>query len=60
MAFYDSLIETVHEVEQGFAEADRAGIVRKYDIRKVLAPARAAMQRAVVDRMTVFGSVGKA
>ena len=37
VAFYDSIIETVHEVEQGFAEADRSGKMRKYDIRKLLA-----------------------
>jgi fructose-bisphosphate aldolase class II len=60
VAFYDSIIQTVHEVEAGFAEADRTGNVRRYDIRKVLGPARDAMQQAVMDRMTVFGSVGKA
>ncbi len=60
LAFYDSIINTVHEVEQEFAEADRSGNVRKYDIRKLLRPARAAMQHAVMDRMVVFGSVGKA
>jgi fructose-bisphosphate aldolase class II len=60
VAFYDTVIEQVHQIEKTFAEADAAGGVRKYDIRKVLAPAREAMREAVMGRMTVFGSAGKA
>ncbi len=60
VAFYNSIIETVHQVEQEFEEADRSGNVRRYDIRKLLRPAREAMKQAVMNRMTVFGSAGKA
>ena len=60
VAFYDTIIDQVHEIERNFAEIDAAGGVRKYDIRKVLAPAREAMQQAVMSRMTVFGSTRKA
>jgi len=34
--------------------------VRKYDLRKVSAPPREAMQQAVMNRMSVFASAGKA
>ena len=60
VAFYDAVIEQIHQVERNFAEVDASGGVRKYDIRKVLAPAREAMRQAVMDRMRVFGSAGKA
>ncbi len=60
VAFYDAIIEQVHKVEKDFAQVDASGGVRKYDIRKVLAPAREAMRQAVMDRMEVFGCVGKA
>jgi fructose-bisphosphate aldolase class II len=60
VAFYDSVIEEVHRIEKEFTETDAAGGVRKYDVRKILGPTREAMKRAVVDRMTVFGSAGKA
>jgi fructose-bisphosphate aldolase class II len=59
VAFYDTVIDEVHRIEQEFSEVDAAGVVRKYDVRKVLGPTREAMQRAVADRMAVFGSVGK-
>jgi len=60
VAFYDAIIEQAHRVENEFAETDAAGGLRKYDIRKVLAPAREAMRQAVMGRMRVFGSAGKA
>jgi fructose-bisphosphate aldolase class II len=60
VAFYDELIAQVHRVEKEFEEADRAGGVRKYDVRKILGPTREAMKSAVADRMAVFGSTGKA
>lgn len=60
VAFYDAVIDEVHRVEKDFAETDAAGGVRKYDVRKILAPTRDAMRKAVVGRMTVFGSAGKA
>lgn len=60
VAFYDAIIEKVHEVEQDFEQVDAAGGVRKYDIRKLLTPARDAMKQAIMGRMEVFGSVGKA
>jgi len=60
VAFYDTIIDRVHEIEAEFAQVEAADGVRKYDIRKVLAPAREAMQQAVMNRMSVFGSAGKA
>jgi len=60
VAFYDAILPAVHQVEEEFATVDRQGGVRKYDIRKLLAPTREAMQGAVMDRMQVFGSVGRA
>ena len=60
VAFYGAVIEQVHAVEKGFAKVDAEGGVRKYDIRKILAPARDAMREAIIDRMKVFGSPGKA
>jgi len=60
VAFFGALAEQVHRAEQGFAEADGKGEVRKYDIRKLLAPTREAMQQAIAERMRVFGSAGQA
>jgi fructose-bisphosphate aldolase class II len=60
VAFYDAIIDRVRQVEESFAEVDAAGGVRKYDIRKMLGPARDAMQRAAAGRMAVFGCPGKA
>jgi len=60
VAFYDALIEQVHQVEEDFAQVDASEGVRKYDIRKVLAPTRDAMREAIMNRMSVFGSAGKA
>jgi fructose-bisphosphate aldolase class II len=60
VAFYDAIMEQVRGIQQTFAEVDAAGGVRKYDVRKVLAPSREAMRQAVMNRMTVFGSAGKA
>jgi len=60
VAFYNSMAEIMRAVEKEHAEADAAGQVRKYDIRKLLKPARDAMREAVRDRIRVFGSSGKA
>lgn len=60
VAFYEAVIEQVHRVEKEFADTDAAGGVRRYDVRKILAPTREAMRQAVIGRMTVFGSAGKA
>ena len=60
VAFYNALFPAVHQAEEEFATAEAEGGVRTYDIRKLLAPARAAMKGTVMDRMEVFGSVGKA
>jgi len=59
VAFYDALAEQVHQAEQEFTRADSEGLVRKYDIRKLLAPTRTAMTATVADRMRVFGAAGK-
>ena len=60
VAFYDSVIESIHEIEKEFAEIDKKGEVRKFDIRGILKPAREAMREAVANRIRVFGSSGKA
>jgi len=60
VAFYDTVIDQVHRVEQEFEKTDKAGGVRKYDVRTILAPTREAMRKAVMERMAVFGSMGKA
>lgn len=60
VAFYDVIIDQVHKIEKEFAEVDASDGVRKYDIRKMLTPAREAMRDAIINRMEVFGSAGKA
>ncbi len=60
VAFYDAMIEAIHQVDAEFAKVDQEGGVRKYDVRKLLTPTREAMKQAVMGRMQVFGSVGKA
>jgi fructose-bisphosphate aldolase class II len=60
VAFYEAMTQGIHQVEAEFAKVDQEGGVRKYDIRRLLLPTREAMKQAVVDRMQVFGSVGKA
>jgi fructose-bisphosphate aldolase class II len=60
VAFYDAVIDQVHRIEKDFAEVDASDGVRKYDVRKVLAPAREGMREAIKGRMSVFGSVAKA
>lgn len=60
VAFYDSVGQAMDEAREQHEEADKKGEPRKYDIRKILAPAREAMKAAVEDRMKVFGSPGKA
>jgi len=60
VAFFDAIAAQVHAGEKEHAQAEAAGDVRKYDIRKLLAPARDAMVEAIADRMRVFGAAGKA
>lgn len=60
VGFCDAVTEQVHQIEKEFAAADASGGVRKHDVRRLLSPARAAMQQAVANRMTAFGSAGRA
>jgi fructose-bisphosphate aldolase class II len=60
VAFYDKLLEVVQAQEKAYKEADAAGEVRKYDIRKIIAPTRDAMTEAIAEKMRLFGSAGKA
>ncbi|UCH33763.1 MAG: class II fructose-bisphosphate aldolase [Armatimonadota bacterium] len=60
VAFFDAVAEQVHKTEKEHAEAEAKGDVRKYDIRKLLAPARDAMVEAIAEKMRLFGSAGKA
>ncbi|HET6453721.1 MAG TPA: class II fructose-bisphosphate aldolase [Armatimonadota bacterium] len=59
VAFYEAVGKVIDEARKQHEEADKKGEPRKYDIRKILAPAREAMKAAVEDRMKVFGSPGK-
>lgn len=60
VAFYETMARMMKQVEVEHAEADAAGRVRKYDIRKLMKPTRDAMRDAVKERIRVFGSSGKA
>jgi len=60
IAFYERVNQVMDKVKAEHAEADAKGKARKYDIRAVLGPAREAIKEAVIDRMKVFGCVGKA
>jgi len=60
LAFTECLKEKIHELEKQHAEADAKEDPRKYDIRKILGPARTAAKEAVAKKMELFGSAGKA
>lgn len=60
VAFFESVAETIREIELAHIEADKRGEPRKYDIRQILSPARDAMRATIADRISVFGSSGKA
>lgn len=60
VSFLESVASEMKKIEAGWKEADEKGGVRKYDIRTILKPARAAMVEAVRDRMRVFRSSGQA
>jgi fructose-bisphosphate aldolase class II len=60
VAFYDAMKAEIEKTAMEFTERDELGQVRKYDIRKLLAPTRIAVKEAVRDRIRVFGSSGKA
>ncbi|MDH7481106.1 MAG: class II fructose-bisphosphate aldolase [Armatimonadota bacterium] len=60
VAFFEAVRDCIVKIEAEHEEADRAGVPRKYDIRKILQPARTAMQAVIEDRIRVFGSSGKA
>lgn len=60
VAFYDAVREMILKTDAAHEEADAKGEPRKYDIRKILAPARDAMRARIADRIEVFGCAGKA
>ncbi len=60
IGFLEAVAKEIHSIEAEWAEADATGGIRKYDIRRVLKPARASMVEAIRDRMRVFMSNGKA
>ena len=60
IAFYNAIKQEIEKAEKEFVTLDEQGKVRKYDIRKLLAPARDAVKESVKDRIRVFGSTGKA
>lgn len=60
VAWYEAAKEMVAETEKEHEKADELGKTRKYDIRKLLSPARQAVKETVRERMRVFGCAGKA
>lgn len=60
VAFYDKLLEVIAAKEEEYKAADAAGDLRKYDIRKLIAPTRDAMKETIAEKMRLFGSAGKA
>lgn len=60
VAWYDAMKRAIAQTEKDHATADELGQVRKYDIRKLLAPCRDAVRETVRERIRVFGSAGKA
>lgn len=60
VAFYDAIRDIVLSTEKQYAELDELGQVRKYDIRKLLGPARNAVKESVRNRIRIFGSSGQA
>lgn len=60
VAFYNAVRDVIMKHEEDYAKADAADEPRKYDIRKILAPARDAMTDAIAEKMRLFGSAGKA
>ncbi|HIE51117.1 MAG TPA: class II fructose-bisphosphate aldolase [Armatimonadetes bacterium] len=60
IAFYSAINRVMGEMNALHNLADITGETRKYDIRKVLAPAREAVKEQVINRMKVFGCAGRA
>ena len=60
VAFYDKLLEVIAAKEEEYKAADAADELRKYDIRKLIAPTRDAMKETIAEKMRLFGSAGKA
>ena len=60
VAFYDKLLEVIAAKEEEYRAADAADELRKYDIRKLIAPTRDAMKETIAEKMRLFGSAGKA
>lgn len=60
VAWYNAIKEFMDKTEKEYAEADATGKLRKYDIRKMLAPAREAVRETVRERIRLFGCAGKA
>lgn len=60
VSFIEAAQREMKKIEEEWSQADASGGVRKYDIRKIMKPARAAMVDAVRERMQIFMSSGKA
>jgi len=60
VACHEALWKVMNEVEEEYKQADAEGNPRKYDIRRLLAPARDAIQEVVAEKMRLFGCAGKA
>lgn len=60
VACHEALWKVMNEIEGEYKQADAAGEPRKYDIRRLLAPARDAIQEVVAEKMRLFGCAGKA
>lgn len=60
VAFYNRLLEVIEAKEEEYKAADAADELRKYDIRKIIAPTRDAMTETIAEKMRLFGCAGKA
>ena len=60
VACHEALWKVLNEIEGDYKKADAAGDPRKYDIRRILSPARDAIQEVVAEKMRLFGCAGKA
>ena len=60
VAFIETMKKEIKKLEEAHQEADASEGIRKYDIRKILGPAREAAKEAIASKMKLFGSSGKA
>jgi fructose-bisphosphate aldolase class II len=60
VAFHNACWKIMSDIEAEYKKADAAGDVKRYDIRRILKPCRAAIQEAVTTKMRLFRAAGQA